>query len=324
MARRHALRLVLFTLGTAHLAVPTCVLVAAWLGILPFDGVVTHDGRWLGLIAAGGFPLVALSLAPTLRAFARAVLARSAAAMLLLGTASSFAGLRIVDHHLAALGPIVYGTLAPGAATGVLGIVLMPWLARRPERREEPATWGRLPVKGPAFAVYAVLDWLMLRLFGAALLVVAFSLWRIHDVGGSFAPVSTLLYGQEPLHAVAAYGAAGAIVLLPFGLPRGLARPETVPAGVVKAALIASLAVVLLPAVDSLVEMYVPFGQRAALEAALPPLIKGLAGVMLMSTIVIAFFRHLDAPMRDAAGNVVTTARDEEMRALRVARMQRD
>ena len=324
MARRHALLLLLFGLGLSHVAAASGVAVyrIVVLGDLPRD-LLTADGRWLALITASGLPMLVLSLRPRHRALGRGAIARTTAAVLLLGTASAFAGLRLAQHHLPMFGRDAYWLIAPGGAAIAAGIALMPLLARQPERRASDAPDAAAPNLGPALILYVALDWIVLRLCGGGLLAMAWLLYTVHAEGGSFAPFTPVLHDQEPIHAIVAYGAAGLLIVFPFALPRALVRPGTVFSGLVKAAMIGGLMAVLLPVAIVVTELYVPAEHRDAVLRMTPSALKALAGVMILSTIVLSFFRQLGGDALDDRGRPVERIGTNELRALRVSRMQR-
>ena len=321
MARRHALAMCLLALGAGHVGVPTALIVRSE-GLTGLSVSVPIDPRlmWAGLIALAGLPLIALSLRPRHRAFSRVILARSAAAMLLLGAASATAGLHLGGLLQPGLGDLRLLAAAPGVASAVVGVAFMPILAGLRERRGgPPSARPALPDLGPALGIYVAIDWLMLRLCGLALAGIA---WAIYDAGPD--ALAPLLYGQDPRYAMIAYGIVGASLAVPVALPQALIRPRTVLGGAAKAALLVAITALLLPAIEVATVLYVPQEHRVAVLGAAPTVFKGLAGCLVLSTIVIAFFRQLSGPREqfDGMGRPIMRFEADDLRALRASRMQ--
>ena len=177
-----------------------------------------------------------------------------------------------------------------------------------------------MPDLAPALRLYAVLDWLILRAIGAVLLLLA---WGLHDRRADVGPLEPLLYGQDVARAIVAYGVLGAICLVPVIVPRAIASPRTLLAGAVKAGLLVGLALVLLPVIDVAVRADLPAPLPEAVRETLPGAVEGLCAVMILATIVLAFFQQVAAPplRRDGLGNPVRPVAADDLRALRASRM---
>jgi hypothetical protein len=159
----------------------------------------------------------------------------------------------------------------------------------------------------------------MLRAFGAAL---CFAAWRLYDAREAPEAYAALLYGQPVEYAMLAYGVLGLLLAVPVALPRAILHPASVLTGATKAFLLVALVLVTLPVADVLIAAEAPVPHRDALRDAVPPLLRGLAGTMIVATIVLAFLRQLAGPMRrDGMGRPIAPLEPDDLRALRASRM---
>ncbi|UWQ20498.1 hypothetical protein [Jannaschia sp. W003] len=176
-----------------------------------------------------------------------------------------------------------------------------------------------LPNVGPLMKAYRAVDWVMLRILGLGLVALAWAIRTLADPE----KCAAVLHGITPQTATVVYFVWGLLLAFPVLLPRGIANPHTVLAGALKAALILAATAALLPALDLLVEMQVPRDYRNAVAGAVPNVVKAVAGLAVLSTVAVAFFRQLGAgsrggavPDKRAAGPTA-----EELRELRRSRM---
>lgn len=190
------------------------------------------------------------------------------------------------------------------------------------ERKPVPlATVNKLPSIGGAMKLYIATDWLVLRLLGLALLGVAWMLWDMIAAERT-AQATEVAFGYDPSQAMWAYAALGAILTLPFLMPRALAMPRHVFFGMVKAVLLVAIAFALLTPLEIAIEQFTPKIYHATLLATVPKLFKPITGVAVTSVLLISFFKQLQkVPATDYRGEAKVEFSTEELRALRKARM---
>ncbi|KIT18183.1 hypothetical protein [Jannaschia aquimarina] len=178
-----------------------------------------------------------------------------------------------------------------------------------------------LPDIGFAMKMYIVADWTIMKIFGLCLLGMA---WMIHIQPVDYMePLAPILYGIAPQTMKYVYAGWGMALILAFLLPRSLVRPRSVVGGGLKAAVLLGLALLILPAFTTLIDLHVHRDYRGVLHATLPKLFKSVAGIAVLSTVVIAFFRQLSGiPELDHQGRKVLRYSDDDLRSIRSARME--
>jgi hypothetical protein len=196
------------------------------------------------------------------------------------------------------------------------GTKIKTWQATGPIRQEVPNI-------GVLMKTYLIADWLLLRLFGAMLLFMAYMIFitpedYLYKIGG-------MLYGIKPSTVMYVYLAWGAMMLLPAILPNFISRPKTVIGGAGKAAVLVFLAIVILPGIDAAIDLYAGKDYRAAFHSSVPGFFKGISGLAVFSAMAIALFRNLsrnEPVVTDGMGKKTQRFSADDLRALRSARMQ--
>lgn len=179
----------------------------------------------------------------------------------------------------------------------------------------------KLPSIGAAMKLYIVADWLVMRLLGAGLLWTGYLLFQMIQAE-RWSQAAKLSYGQDPMHALYAYGLSGALLAVPFLLPRRIVAPRSVLGGLFKAVILLAACLVLLPMLDVAITTLTPDIYHATLQATMPSVFKAVAGVAVTSALLISFFRQLGAtPQVDYTGKPVVVLSERELRELREARM---
>ncbi|WP_179380008.1 hypothetical protein [Jannaschia marina] len=182
-------------------------------------------------------------------------------------------------------------------------------------------TEKKLPALGAAMKLYIAADWLMLRLMGLGLMATAYMMWTMIE-GGRVARAEALAYGKEPMTAVYVYVVVGAILALPFLLPRRIARPHNVIYGLLKAVLLVGAAFVLIAPLNIAIVTFTPDIYHATLEETVPRLFKAICGVAVTSALLISFFRQLGGlPAVDYKGDPKVQMSSSQLHDLRKARM---
>lgn len=180
----------------------------------------------------------------------------------------------------------------------------------------------KLPSIGAAMKLYVIADWLVMRLLGLGMLGTAYILWQLIQDGRDYQAFQ-ISYGQDPMYALYAYGAIGALMAVPYLLPRRITAPRHVFGGLIKAVLLAATAFILLPMLHVGIEMFTPEIYWATLHATAPSVFKALAGVAVTSALLISFFRQLGRTQQvDYSGKPVLVLSEQELRSLRSARME--
>ncbi|WGH78668.1 hypothetical protein [Jannaschia ovalis] len=178
-----------------------------------------------------------------------------------------------------------------------------------------------LPAIGAAMKLYLVADWVVLRLLGLGLLGTGYILWQMIQTDQTYR-AELLSYGQPPFNAMIAYAVVGALLTLPFLLPRFLARPSHVAGGLAKAVLLVGTAFVLLQPLKVAITLFTPDIYHATLIATAPNLFKAIAGVAVTAALLISFFRQLGAlPETDYKGEEKIHLSPADLREMRIARM---
>lgn len=316
--------MLLFLLGAAHLAAaaagPFLVAVPLDVARSPAPTLPPHL-EWFVLIGVVGLPPLTIALRPRHRALGRPALARTAAALLLLGSASGVAGVRVAETAVV-LGPMPWWPALPGATMAMVGTILIPLLALRPERRDgarEPPVVPRMSV---VVALYGSLDWIVLRMCGVALLGAAWLLYARLTADASVEPLAPLLHGQAPDHAAVVYMAAGLFLLFPVAMPRALTRPATVTAGLAKAALLVGAAWIVRPVLPLLAETVAP-GHADAILAIARRWTPVVIGGLVVAAVLLAFFRQMGGGTLATERRATPAPDASSLRALRAARMDR-
>ncbi len=131
-----------------------------------------------------------------------------------------------------------------------------------------------------------------------------------------------LAHGLAPHLAIAAYAMGGLLLVVPFLLPRAIARPRHVLGGLVKAAILVAAAFALLDPMRTAIVLLVPALYEPMLLATVPMLFRSVAGLAVTAILVVAFFRQLGL-------QPVTASRDQRddpdagaLREMRRARMR--
>ena len=178
-----------------------------------------------------------------------------------------------------------------------------------------------LPSIGLIMKLYMAADWVVLRLLGAGLIGTA---WMIYDsqTRGAELTSARLTHGYDPLYATLFYGGLGAMLLVPFLLPRALVVPRNLLGGVLKAALLAGVCVALLTPAQVAVTYLTPPAYHDALEVAILPLLKATAGIAITAALLISFFRQLNAiPHVNYRGETIQSLSQNDLRKIRKQRM---
>lgn len=196
----------------------------------------------------------------------------------------------------------------------------MPAVAKKDIRRgalPEP----KMPALGAAMKLYVTADWLVMRLLGLGLLGTGYLLWQMMEANREL-PQRALSWGLEPLHALVGYAVVGALMAVPFLLPRFVVAPRHVLGGLIKAFLLVGTGFVLLPVVPTAVELLTDDKYHATLLAIAPIVFKSAMGVAVTGAILTSFFRQLGhAPKTDYLGKPMIELSQSELRNLRAARM---
>ncbi|WP_308915090.1 hypothetical protein [Jannaschia sp. LMIT008] len=310
LARAHATSL--GVLGLWHLSVPLAVLHMA-------DRLSPeHPRLLLGVapIVAAGVPMLALALVRSHMPFDRLSYLVRAIALALIGGATVAAGSAVWSALASVLGILAAAIFVPGGATLAIAAGLL--LAQPDDRRGG----GRplIPDLGVALRIYVVADWVLLRLFGLALIGTG---WMLYLSGGrNVEGLRDLTWGHDWPEAAVAYAFAGMVLLLPVMLPQALMHPRNVVLGALKAAILAGLTFVFLPALHFAAAHLMEEPWRTLALGHGPVALKTLAGYAVVSTVVVAFFRQLaGSPALDGQGRPIVRLDPEELRALRSARM---
>ncbi|MGB3687968.1 MAG: hypothetical protein WBA02_01585 [Jannaschia helgolandensis] len=222
---------------------------------------------------------------------------------------------------------------------GLMLLLVMPDMRRQKPPRPDPNDPARaipvaerkpvpiadfnkkLPAIGGAMKLYVAADWLILRLLGLGLMGTAYLLWDMISTGRTF-QAGQLAFGNDPTRAMYAYAAVGAIIALPFLLPRRIAAPRHVGFGLVKAVILVAVAFVLITPLSVAIELFAPEAYRPTLIATVPNLFKAIAGIAVTSVLLIAFFRQLNTlPAVDYKGDPKVSLSQQQLHDLRLARM---
>ncbi len=222
---------------------------------------------------------------------------------------------------------------------GLMLLLVMPDMRRQKPLRPDPNDPARaipvaerkpvpiadfnkkLPAIGGAMKLYVAADWLILRLLGLGLMGTAYLLWDMIATGRTF-QAGQLAFGNDPTRAMYAYAAVGAIIALPFLLPRRIAAPRHVGFGLVKAVILVAVAFVLITPLSVAIELFAPEAYRPTLIATVPNLFKAIAGIAVTSVLLIAFFRQLNTlPAVDYKGDPKVSLSQQQLHDLRLARM---
>lgn len=188
--------------------------------------------------------------------------------------------------------------------------------------RAAPRPRSTVPQVNALMRILGLFDWVGPRLLGLALLGTAWMLWGfVRD--GRTERAADLAYGLEPMYAIGAYVAAGALLALPFLMTSAIAQPRHVGGGMAKAALIGGAAYFLMAPLRLAIMALVDDLHRPLVLAAVPPLVMVLVGLTVISAPVLAFFRQLGTlephGTADKTGPVMDV---DTLRELRLARMQ--
>jgi hypothetical protein len=180
-------------------------------------------------------------------------------------------------------------TSGPPASPGV-PIVPRPAAPARRARSESD-----IPTGGAALTLYRAADWLVLRALGLGLLATAWMIHDLHLAGRADLILRTLTHGYDPIYAVMAYAAGGALLVLPFLLPAAITKPRRVGCALVKAGLVIGATVALLAPLDAAIVLHMSAPYHAPLKTAAPPMLKAIAGIAITAALLIAFLRQLGA-----------------------------
>ncbi|TFL16732.1 hypothetical protein [Jannaschia formosa] len=187
----------------------------------------------------------------------------------------------------------------------------------RAARLPEP----KLPAMGGMMKLYVAADWLVLRLLGLGLLGTAYLLWQMMEAGRDL-PQRALSYGFEPLHALIAYGVAGAFLAVPYLLPRNVVAPRHVLGGLVKAGLILGAGLVVRPVVPTAISLLVDEKYHPTLLYIAPHAMNVVIGLAVTGALFTSFFRQMGkTPKFDYLGNPVVEMTPDDLHRLRQARM---
>ncbi|PWJ15867.1 hypothetical protein [Jannaschia seohaensis] len=214
---------------------------------------------------------------------------------------------------------LVEAPLPPYSATTAVPTV--PEVPKKDMRRgtlPEP----KLPATGALMKLYVAADWLVLRLLGAGLLGTGYLLWQMIQADRQL-PQLALSYGFDPLHALIGYCAFGALMAVPFLLPRAIVAPRHVIGGLIKAALLLVAGYVLRPVLPTAINLLVDDKYHATLNYVGPIAFNAVIGVAVLSALLISFFKQMGkTPKTDYLGKPVIEMTPADLQRLRRARME--
>lgn len=211
----------------------------------------------------------------------------------------------------------------------VTGMALVAMRAPATERRAAAPNLSRRLVDGRFYRLYVAADWLTMRLVGLGLLLVAATLWQLVRRGqGDLA--AALTFDQPAQLVFYAYGAIGAMLVVPVVLPGPFHAPKGPGEGLCKALLALLAGVALARAVGVLW----PGAVTAAWDVGLPAALAALPAGALVTGLKVAFalvaLGAVAVPMArraaglryDLEGRPVLSLTGQELRQLRLARAE--
>jgi hypothetical protein len=165
-------------------------------------------------------------------------------------------------------------------------------------------------------------DWLAMRVLGAGMIGTAWLIWQMMAAPGTPPLLTALSFGQPPLHALAAWLAAGVLLAVPLLLPGWLVTPRNVLAGGVKAAMLLGAAWLLAPMLPVAIDLLAPPALAPELLRVGPAVFARLAWIAAALAMAAAFYRHLQPRTRvDYLGRPVLELTKEELYDMRRSRM---